>query len=135
MEPTPTQMVREYVRKTYLDPALRTRKSGFRVVAGDVHRALHFHNRVPLVCQALTSRKFLQENHLTLEKIEGPPSGLGTTATFFYRVAGKVDAREGAGAESPFLRFRGVAKDLFQNLGGGEKFIRSERNKFSGNRP
>jgi hypothetical protein len=135
METTPTQLVRDHVRNTYVEPALRARKPGFQVVAGDVHRALRFHNRVPLVCQALKSRKFLAENNLTLERTEGPPSGLGTTATFFYRVAGKAGARESDRAEAGFLRFRGIAKDVFQSLGGGEKFIRSERNKFPRHRP
>jgi len=31
----------------------------------------------------------------------------------------------------PFLELRGIAKDLFQELGGGEAFIRNERENFS----
>jgi len=32
------------------------------------------------------------------------------------------------------LAVRGIAKELFDKLGGGEQFIRDERNDFGGNR-
>jgi hypothetical protein len=32
----------------------------------------------------------------------------------------------------PLLSLRGIAKDLFGKLGGGERFVRSERGKFVG---
>jgi len=32
------------------------------------------------------------------------------------------------------LAVRGIAKEQFDKLGGGEKFIRDERNDFGGNR-
>jgi hypothetical protein len=129
VEIKPTQIVRDYFRTQYVEPALRDRKTSFEVVAGDVHRALRFKNRVPLVCQALTNRTFLSENHLVLEKTEGPPSGLGTRARFFYRLTKLT----GAGPqESAFLRLRGAAKEVFQSLGGGDRFIRRERDAFYG---
>ena len=34
----------------------------------------------------------------------------------------------------PVLAVRGIAKELFKKLGGGEQFIRSERASFGGNR-
>jgi hypothetical protein len=33
-------------------------------------------------------------------------------------------------AEWPFLRLRGIARDVFGSLGGGEAFIRKERESF-----
>jgi hypothetical protein len=129
MEIRPTQIVRDYFKTQYVEPALRARKTSFEVVAGEVHRALRFKNRVPLVCQALTNTAFLKENHLVLEKTEGPPSGLGTRARFFYRLT-KLTGHDRQ--ESPFLRLRGVAKEIFQGLGGGDRFIRHERDSFYG---
>jgi hypothetical protein len=35
---------------------------------------------------------------------------------------------------NPLLAVRGIAKGLFGKLGGGEQFIRNERNNFGGNR-
>jgi hypothetical protein len=34
--------------------------------------------------------------------------------------------------ELPLSRFRGIAKEVFQELGGGEAFIRGERKNFYG---
>ena len=120
-----SDLVREYVRREYLEPAQRRGDREIRIVAGDIHRALRFHNRVPLVCNALASKRFLEENQLHLESREGPPSGLSTTVVFTYRLMGEDSARSSPAAASPFLRLRGIAKDVFQALGGGESFIRA----------
>jgi hypothetical protein len=58
----------------YVEPALRRGDSTLEIVAGNVHKSLGLNNRVPIVCQALKSRDFLDENHLEIEKIEGPSS-------------------------------------------------------------
>jgi hypothetical protein len=114
--------IREYARRNYIEPARRRGDSRVQIVAGDVEKAVNLRNRTPLVCQALRSRKFLEENHLVIEKEEGPPSGLGTRMKFSYRLTEVTHA-----GQSPFLRLRGVAKDVFQSLGGGEAFLRGER--------
>lgn len=126
MQARPTEIVRDYFKTHYVEPAIRARKPSFEVVAGDVHRALGFRNRVPLVCQALTNTAFLTENNLVLENTEGPPSGLGTRAKFSYRLTGVGETR----FESPFLRLRGAGKEVFQSLGGGDRFMRRERAAF-----
>ncbi|MDX1983459.1 MAG: hypothetical protein SFV51_24520, partial [Bryobacteraceae bacterium] len=64
--------VREHVRIRYVVPARRQGTSRFTVVAGEVHNELGLHGRVPLVCQALASKKLLEENNLVLERREGP---------------------------------------------------------------
>jgi hypothetical protein len=101
-----------------------------RIVAGEVQKAVHLSNRVPLVCQALKSHKFLDDNGLSLEKWEGPPSGMSTTVVFTYRF--RTPDAKGAGEKAgwPFLRLRGIAKEVFSDLGGGEEFIRKEREQF-----
>lgn len=123
--------VREYSAKNYVGPARARGDSTFQIVAGEVQKGVHLTNRVPLVCQALRSNKFTEENGLVLEKVEGPPSGLSTKATFTYRFeTPKRDAN--AKDDWPFLQLRGIAKDIFASLGGGEEFLRQERENFYG---
>ncbi len=128
-----TDRVREYARREYIEPARARRQSSVRVVAGEIQKAVRLTNRVPLVCQALKSTKFLKENHLILEKVEGPPSGMSTTVAFTYRMMDdsvRQDSTEPEGA--PFRKLRGVAKEVFRSLGGGEAFLRKEREQFNG---
>jgi len=124
---TQADQIREYVKNHYIDQARQRGETTVRVVAGDVHRELRLHNRVPNVCQVLRSGKFLRENNLLLERPQGPPSGLSTTVTFTYRFA--ADSATPC-KESQFLALRGIAKETFASLGGGEKFIGDERESF-----
>jgi hypothetical protein len=97
------------------------------VVVGDVHRALGFRNRVPLVCMALKAQKFLNENQLILKNVEGPPSGLSTTLRLTYEI---VESAAASKPENPLWNLRGAAREIFRSLGGGEAFIRKERESF-----
>lgn len=126
------QAVRDYVRREYIEPARRRKQSTVTVVAGDVHKALRLSNRVPTVCQALSGNKILRENDMTLEGFEGPKSKLGSRAAYTYRVNGTH--RKTTSEDFPFLRLRGIAKEVFESLGGGEKFIMNERENFYGER-
>ena len=123
--------VRDFARNQYVEPALRTKDLTFRIVAGDVHRGLRFSNRVPLVCNALASREFLRDNNLELIKREGPPSGLSTTVVFTYRFRTAPDRHADTQPEFGFTTLRGIAKQVFQSLGGGESFLRAERARFN----
>ena len=122
--------VRDYVRREYIQPARRRGDVTVRIVAGEVHKALRLTNRVPTVCDALASGKFLEQNDLTIEQREGPPSGRSTTVTFVYRLKPEHHTETPQDARAPFLRLRGIAKDVFQSLGGGETFIQKERERF-----
>jgi hypothetical protein len=128
---THADRVRDYARREYIEPARARRQSTVRVVAGEVQKAVHLSNRVSLVCQALKSHKFLAENHLLLEKWEGPPSGMSTTVTFTYRMLDNVQP-SAQPEEWAFKKLRGVAKEVFRSLGGGETFLRQERERFHG---
>jgi 5-methylcytosine-specific restriction protein B len=125
----PTDEVREFARRKFVEPARQKRASNLTILAGDVHRGLRLTNRVPLVCQALTSRAFLEENHLELVKREGPPSGQSTTVVFTYRFTntGESETKK----PSAFLGLRGIAKQVFESVGGGEAFLRGERDRFN----
>jgi hypothetical protein len=129
---THADRVRELARLEYIEPAAARQESTVRIVAGDIQKAAGLSNRVALVCQALKSRKFLNENHLVLEKWDGPPSGMSTTVVFTYRLlphAGKATSPQ---PEWPFLKLRGIAREVFGSLGGGEAFIQKERERFHG---
>lgn len=130
MVKTQADRVREMARIEYIEPARARHQSTVRVIAGSVHKELGLSNRVPLVCQALKSRKFLDENHLALEKWEGPPSGMGTTVAFTYRLLDQEGHALPPRTEWPFMKLRGIAKDVFTSLGGGEAFIQREREWF-----
>ena len=127
-----TAVVREYVREKYIRPALRARQRTVRVVVGDVHRELTLAkrippNRVPVVCQALTSGKFLAENGLHIVERTGPPSGQSTTVAITYEL--KSDAK--ASRLDSWLALRGAGKETFAALGGGEAFLTAERASWS----
>jgi hypothetical protein len=127
-----TDRVREYARRQYIEPARKHGDIMVRIVAGDVHKALGLRNRPTQVCDALRSWKFLEDNHLALMKEEGPPSGMSTTMTFTYRL---LEIGQGPNGEpDPFARLYGIGKEVFESLGGGEAFIRSERENFYGSK-
>ncbi len=122
-----SDLVRDYARRTYVEPAKREGLMRFLIKVGDVNKAMRLHNRVPLVCSALRSGKFLKGNALRLVERTGPPSGMSTTVVYVYEFLNGKEAPR----SHPLLALRGIARDLFQSLGGGETFIRSERASFS----
>jgi hypothetical protein len=127
-----SDVVRSHVRETLLKPAIRRGETRITVNVGAVHKALGLNNRVPLVCAALKSKKFLEENGLRIVSITGPPSGQSTTVTLTYDVLSQNATS--AGSANPLMGLRGIAKELFRKLGGGEAFIHSERSSFSDER-
>ncbi len=90
-----SDLVRQYASEVYLSAARRKRSQTFAVNVGEVHKALHLNNRVPLVCAALSSKKFLTENGLRLVSKTGPPSGQSTTVTFTYEFRGSCQKQIG----------------------------------------
>jgi hypothetical protein len=124
---SPTKQVREYVLRKYIEPGRRRRDITVRIVAGEVHGALGLNNRFPTVCNALSARKFLEENRLVLEKREGPPKGLGARVTFTFRLLDEPAAPSG---QPSLMSLRGIAKEIFESVGGGEAYIRREREHF-----
>ncbi len=124
-----SDLVRQHASDVYLRSAHRRGDRTFVVNVGAVHKALGLTNRVPLVCAALTSKKFLAEHGLKLISKAGPPSGQSTTVTFTYEIVGR-NATHPASTES-LSGLRGIAKDVFRRLGGGEAFIREERKSFA----
>jgi hypothetical protein len=123
-----SDLIREHAQDNYLRPARRRGEATVAINAGTVHKALALHNRVPAVCQALKSKKFLDANHLKLVSETGPQSGQSTTVTYTYEfVEGQGS---GAAKYDPWRQLRGALKDIFAELGGGEAFLRAERQRF-----
>ena len=91
-------------------------------------KAFGRHDRRPLVCAAPKIRQVL-ERELSLQLVEhtGPPSGQSTTVTFTYEILDDRGTRPRSA--EPLLRLRGIGKELFDTLGGGEAFLVDERKK------
>ncbi|MCW5977950.1 MAG: hypothetical protein KIT09_07720 [Bryobacteraceae bacterium] len=122
--------IRQYVLDRYIEPARRRGEKTVQVAVGEVHRALRLHNRAPLVCSALRSKRFLRENGLSLERTAGPASGQSTTVVYTYGLPDRQASR--AEKHHLFLELRGVAAEMYREFGGGEAFLKAERSTFIG---
>ncbi|MGA9978483.1 MAG: hypothetical protein WBQ08_07610 [Candidatus Sulfotelmatobacter sp.] len=125
-----SDLVRRHASDKYISAAHRRGDRTFSINVGTVHRALALNNRVPLVCAALASKKFLTENHLRLISRTGPPSGQSTTVTFTYEILNSEP--QGRTADEAWRSLRGIAKDIYASFGGGEAYLRQERANFYG---
>jgi hypothetical protein len=121
--------VQRHVLSAYVGPARLRGEDTVRIKAGDVHRDLHWVNRVPSVCTTLGSKKFQRETGLELIEKEGPPSGMGNRAVFTYKLSSGQVPDPSKPRKSLLEALYGTQADVYRQLGGGEKFIRSEREK------
>lgn len=74
--------VRQYVLDEIIEPARRAGKRTARVKAGEIHKALGFSNRMPLVCGALDADKFLDFANVHLVNRSGPPQSSSVVWVF-----------------------------------------------------
>jgi hypothetical protein len=123
-----SETVRQHAHDAYLRPARQQGLKTFEINVGQVHRALTLKNRVPLVCQALKSEKFLDANGLRLISETGPPSGQSTTVTYTFAFIERD--KSAAPHRDPWTDLRGALKNIFAELGGGENYLRKERDAF-----
>ena len=125
---TDADVIRSHVVARYVEPARRRGDQTFAVVAGEVHRELQLEDRVPNVCAALRAKKFLRANELELVNIAGPKSKSSTTTTYTYRLRpGAADLKQSRNAVWELL---GAGAETFEALGGGEHWLREERESF-----
>lgn len=127
---TGSDAVRRHAYERYISAARRRREKTVAINVGEVHRALALNNRVPLVCAALGSKKFLTEHGLRILSKTGPPSGQSTTVTYTYEIAGKKQDSNQLSRQEAWNQLRGSMKDVFAELGGGENYLRNERANF-----
>jgi hypothetical protein len=132
-----TDRVRKTAAEQYIAPARKQSQTTVVIHSGDFNKFLVQNqvlapNRFPIICNALKSRKFLQDNHLTLKEVQGPPSGKSSTVKFIYKIEPITSSSQsGASALSgeaadAFLGLRGIMKSGYQKLGGADAFHRSE---------
>jgi len=122
--------IRRHAYEKYISAACRRREKTVAINVGEVHRALALNNRVPLVCAALGSKKFLTEHGLRIVSKTGPPSGQSTTVTFTYEIVRSESQKPSA--DEAWQSLRGIAKDIYASFGGGEAYLRQERANFYG---
>ena len=127
---TGSDAIRRHAYERYISAARRRREKTVAINVGEVHRALALNNRVPLVCAALGSKKFLTEHGLRIVSKTGPPSGQSTTVTFTYEIVDKKQDDDQLSRQEAWNRLRGSMKDIFAELGGGENYLRKERANF-----
>jgi 5-methylcytosine-specific restriction enzyme B len=77
--------VREHCRVHYVEPARGRGESTVSIRAGDVHTALGYKNRLPLVCSALGAKAFEELCRIERAAVDGPLNGASTTFTYRFR--------------------------------------------------
>jgi hypothetical protein len=76
--------IREFVDKRYLTPAREAGRLTVTINAGNVHREMALHNRLPAVCGAMRSQKLLHASGTTLLAWEGPSQGASVKVTYSF---------------------------------------------------
>jgi len=128
---TGSDAVRRHAYERYISAARRRGEKTVAINVGEVHRALALNNRVPLVCAALGSKKFLTQHGLRMVSKTGPPSGQSTTVTYTYELAG-TERPSAYAQQEAWQQLRGALKDVYAEFGGGEAYLRAERKAFEG---
>ncbi|MGC1871122.1 MAG: hypothetical protein WA700_09205 [Acidobacteriaceae bacterium] len=129
---------REFANRRYVEPARRSGEKFVRIKSGDIVNGLALKNSTPNVCSAIESKIFERLSRVKLiGKRSSAPKGTSTTTEFTFEI---LDV-EGRGEAEPsprrvtFADLEGIGKEAFAALGGGEAFIRSERENFYGDAP
>lgn len=123
--------IRAHVVERYVDPARSRGDETVTVVARDVLGALGLRgDYAPGVCSALRAAKFHKENALVLIREDGPPSKQSTTTRFTYRLLAGSAKGDDRPARNAVWDLLGSGKATFAALGGGDDWLRREREAF-----
>jgi hypothetical protein len=76
--------VRKYCIDNIITPARSKGAATATIRAGDIHSALGYRNRMPLVCGALGARVFETTANVVRESITGPSNG--ANAVFVFKI-------------------------------------------------
>lgn len=74
--------VRSYAATHYVEPARARGTKEVSIRAGDIHSALGYRNRYPLVCSALGAAIFENSYRVRRKAVEGPLNGSNTIFVF-----------------------------------------------------
>jgi hypothetical protein len=141
--------IRELATNKYVKPAITAGHATFSIRVRDLLNDLRAEGvpprNTPQICNALVTSKFLRDNDLVLDKVEGPPSLQSPTVVVHYRVATRERApampvesvsndpkprqaefHEDASARAFRLteKLRGILKEELAEYGGAEGFMR-----------
>lgn len=139
--------IRAIAQAKYVNPAILSGKGQFEIRVRDLIADLNEEgipalSNTPQICSALQTGRFLRENGLEIESVEGPPSKLSPTVVVRYRVAripsdsvtkaSSLTAHNEAPSDRALRlteKLRGMLREELAEYGGGEaflKWIRSE---------
>ncbi|MGI6285915.1 hypothetical protein SEF58_08865 [Neomoorella humiferrea] len=73
MSPTSisADLIREFIKDNYFEPAKRRGEEQLRLRSGDIHKKMNLHNRYPLVCSVMRGRKIERICDVKIIKTEG----------------------------------------------------------------
>jgi hypothetical protein len=74
--------VRNYCVQKYIEPARKRGEKQVSIRSGDVHKAMQYQNRFPLVCSALGAAVFEAMSRVRRASVEGPLNGANTVFHF-----------------------------------------------------
>lgn len=77
--------IREYCADNIIAPARKNGVKKISIRAGDIHSAMGFRNRLPLVCAALGANKFETIAGIERISLEGPTNGANAVFTFIIK--------------------------------------------------
>lgn len=121
---------KRHVITKYVNPARTRGERRLEVKVGNVVKELGLTNRTPSVFSTLSSVNFQREAGLELiEKRGGPASGgPSTTVQFVYRVLGeKEPSDKRVDKNEDLMSLYGIGSDVFRQLGGGDEYLKRER--------
>lgn len=123
----------QHVIRMHVQPARTRGEETVKLNVGTVQKELGWTNRTPSIFSTLGSGKFQREAGVELiEKRGGPPSGgPSTTVQFIYRLL-PTNKNGDANVSPPangggLLELRGILAAAYRELGGGEAYLRQER--------
>ena len=135
-----SEKIRELAKRKFVAGATDAQKRSFPISVRDVISELQKMGipptYTPQICSALQTRRFLMENGLEIESVDGPPSKMSPTVIIHYRFVDPVKAMETTpksaspveSAEARVQRLsnklRGLLKEEIASHGGSEAFLR-----------
>jgi hypothetical protein len=142
-----SDQVRARAKVSYVHPAASKGRRSFSIPVKELIRDLEGggfpRNHARQVCTALTSGKFLHENEIQIEAVDGPPSKNSTTVIVHYKFDPSVGIKVGdfksesvgGSASRPEEtpeewahrmtgKLFGLMKNEIAALGGGEAYLR-----------
>ena len=123
--------IRSHVLEHYVEPARSRGEESVTVIAGTVLRDLQLRgDYAPSVCSALRAKKFSAEHDLELLRVDGPRSKQSTTTAFTYRLSRRSETGRSRPVRNAIRDLRGIGRDMFAAVGGGERWLGKEREAF-----